>query len=529
MNRTKLRLQALMAFLPLATLVVLAACAPDQAGPPQEEPPVTGEPPVTDEPPVTKGNFMLPEGFQIEKVVDGLTYPTSVTWDDQGQMYVVEAGGGFLETPPPARLLRIEDGQAAEVVEFTDEDVQASVVGLTWHDGAFYITHRDPADRSGAVSQVTVDGSVTKILTGFMDSQSEHQINGIDVGPDGRMYVAVGPATNAGVVGIDIAPFVSRSPMVHPTPCQDIVLTGRNFQTPDFTTPDNPSDLAMTGAFVPFGTETQPGQTIPGSEKCGGAIFAFDPDNAEETLETYAWGFRNVIGFAWDAEGEMYAAVNGYDVRGSRPVQDEFDSTYRVQEGTWYGWPDFSAALEPVTDPKFEVPDELQAPVFVNGEMQGKDLGFVIDHEASGLTPPDPSLVTGLHEIASSPSLIDVAPESWGEFAGQVFVAEWGDLAPETNPLLKGPTGYRVSRIDPTTKQAMPFISNAKPGPASAQGKMGMALERPFDVKFGPDGAMYIVDYGVARVNPANVAEGEAPYEFPPETGVIWKVTRGQE
>jgi len=28
---------------------------------------------------------MLPEGFQIEKVVDGAAYPTSVTWDDQGR------------------------------------------------------------------------------------------------------------------------------------------------------------------------------------------------------------------------------------------------------------------------------------------------------------------------------------------------------------------------------------------------------------------------------------------------------------
>ncbi len=53
----------------------------------------------------------LPEDFQIEKVVDGLTYPTSIIWDDQGQMYVAEAGGQFLEEPPPARILRVEGGQ----------------------------------------------------------------------------------------------------------------------------------------------------------------------------------------------------------------------------------------------------------------------------------------------------------------------------------------------------------------------------------------------------------------------------------
>jgi len=59
-------------------------------------------------------------------------------------------------------------------------------------------------------------------------------------------------------------------------------------------------------------------------------------------------------------------------------------------------------------------------------------------------------------------------------------------------------------------------------------GAMGMGFERPFDVKFGPDGALYIVDYGTARVNPARVAQGQVPYEFPPQTGALWRVTRSQ-
>jgi uncharacterized protein (TIGR03437 family) len=36
---------------------------------------------------------------------------------------------------------------------------------------------------------------------------------------------------------------------------------------------------------------------------------------------------------------------------------------------------------------------------------------------------------------------------------------------------------------------------------------------------------MYIVDYGIARVNPARAAQGQVPYEFPPRTGSIWRVT----
>lgn len=470
--------------------------------------------------------ILLPPGYTIEKVVGGLTYPTSLTWDNLNQMYVVEAGGQFLEEPPPSRILRITPGAATEVVNLTALGVRDSAVGITWYQNAFYFTHR-AADRTGAVSRVTLDGTLTPLLSGIIDSQAEHQVNGIDVGPDGRIYFASGPATNAGVVGIDLAPFVMRSPNLRPTPCQNIVLTGRNYLTPDFRTAD-PSDTVLTGAFVPFGTPTTPGQVIPGTNKCGGAILVFDPASPETTLRPFAHGFRNVIGFAWNASGEMFAAVNGYDLRGSRPFNDKLDATYRVREGAWYGWPDFSAAFEPITDPKFDSPDALKAPRVVAGVPQGKTQDFVIDHMSSGLTRPDLALLYGRHPFNSSPSLIDVAPASWGPLSGQVFTAEWGDLTPPTNPLGEGPTGYRISRIDPGTGVAVPFVRNVMPGPASAQGAPGMGLERPFDVKFGPDGAMYIVDYGIARINPARAAQGQVPYEFPPFTGVIWKVTRTQ-
>ncbi len=473
------------------------------------------------------GVLVLPEGFQIEKVVDGLTYPTSVTWDDQGQMFVAEAGGQFLEEPAPSRIMRIKDGRATEFVNLFDLGETDPIGGMTWHEGAFYITHRSASDRSGAVSRVSPDGEITLLFDGFVDSQSEHPLSDIQPGPDGRLYIGTGPAANSAVVGLDIAPFVERSPLLHTTPCQDITLTGQNFQTPEFRTSDA-GDTTLTGAYVPFGTETTAGEVITGDVKCGGAVLAFDPnsEDPEATLDVFAWGLRNVIGVAWDEQGNMYAGINGYDVRGSRPVNDEYDATYKIQEGAWYGWPDYSAALEPLTDPKFDSPDSLQAPVVISGQPQEKRLGFVIDHEASGLTVADTSLVLGLHDFNSSPSKLAVAPASWGELAGQVFVAEWGDLSPNTNPLRDKPSGYQVVRVNPDTGEVTPFVRNAMPGPASRQGAPLEGMERPIDVKFGPDGAMYIVDYGIANINPARAAEGQVPYEFPPETGVVWKVTR---
>ncbi len=520
--------KVLLAWMVLTALTLLAACAP-AAAPSTEVPRVMPVPVTTPNAATTAdtttGVIVLPEGFQVEKVVDGLTYPTSITWDDQGRMYVAEAGGGFLPEPPPARILRIENGQATEVVNLNTEEIIPSVVGLTWHDGAFYFTHRAP-DYTGAVSRVTMDGQVELLFSGIIDAQTDHQPNDIRVGPDGRMYVAVGAAGNSGVMGSDMAPFIFRNPETHTTVCQDVVLTGQNFETPNFLTED-PSDTVRTGAFVPFGTETRPGQVIEGRTKCGGSILTFDPTNAEATLSVYAWGFRNIIGLAWNhTNGEMYAVENGYDAVPARPVADMHDTTYRVREGHWYGKPDFSAALQPLTNPLFWAPGELYAPVYVDGERLPSGLHFVIDHEASGLTPPDPSLVFGLHDVNSSPSLADVAPAGWGDLEGQLFVAEWGDLTWFTNALRNEPTGGRVVRINPETGQVEPFVRNLLPGPASDQEAMGQGLERPFDVKFGPDGAMYIVDYGVARVNLTRLKEDHFPAEFPPETGAIWRVTR---
>ena len=470
----------------------------------------------------------LPPGFQIQKIVGGLTYPTAIDWDAQGNMYVIEAGGQFLEEPPPARILLIQNGRATEVLNLTAAGVADSVAGFTIDRArnVAYITHRSArGDRTGAVSRITRDGTVTELFSGIIDSQAEHQVNDVRIGPDGRVYVASGPAGNSAVVGIDLAPFVNRSPNLRTTPCRDYVLTGQNFVTPDFRTLDQ-SDTVPTGAFVPFGTPTTPGQRIPGTNKCGGSILVFEPGNPEATLRAVADGFRNVIGLAWTPGGELLAAVNGYDVRGSRPINDQFDATYRVRAGEWYGYPDFSAALEPVTDPKFDSPDSLKAPVFVNGAPQGKAVSFLIDHAASGLRPPNRSLVLGLHEINSSPSQLDVAPASAGVYAGQVFVAEWGDLAPQTTPLRDGFAGFQISRIDSATGRAIPFVRNRQRGPASEQGATGQGIERPYGLRFGPDGAMYIVDYGIARVNPARAAQGQVPYEFPPFTGAVWRVSR---
>lgn len=471
----------------------------------------------------------LPKGYEIEKVVDQLTYPTSVTWDDRGNMYIAEAGGTFLdEEGASARILRVEaNGETTEVANL-DGKIYPAISGMIWHNGAFYITHRE-MDLSGAVSRVTMDGQITRVIGGIIDSKSDHQPNDIRVGRDGKMYVCVGTGGNSGFMDENMIPFVLKAPDGRPTPAKDIVLRGVNIQLPDFV---KGSGYVLTGAFVPFGTETYPGQIIKGHNKAGGTILVFDPENGEETVRPFAWGFRNIIGIAWNSEGELFASVNGYDNAPGRPINDTYDGTYRVREGEWYGWPDFTANFDPVTDAKYKPTASTVAPVFINGERHARELHFLIDHEASGLEQPDKSLILGLHEVNSSPSKPDVAPASWGKYADRLFVPEFGDMEWITNPTRDKPAGSRIVVLKTTgtgEHTLRPFVQNEQVGPGSTQGTPGQGIERPYDVKFGPDDAMYIVDFGSLRVNLNNIAKGKFPVQFDKGTGMLWRVRKISE
>ncbi|CAM4158587.1 hypothetical protein [Gillisia limnaea] len=141
------------------------------------------------------------------KLTEGLHLPSSLTWDDEGNLFVVEAGGGlFPEQLAPMRILQImPNGTQVEVVNLSDRGLKPSVVGIPWYNGWFYVTHRAD-DLTGDVSRVSKNGQVELLFKGIIDSQAEHQINDIKLGPDILMYVSVGPAGNAGVIEPSVAP-----------------------------------------------------------------------------------------------------------------------------------------------------------------------------------------------------------------------------------------------------------------------------------------------------------------------------------
>jgi glucose/arabinose dehydrogenase len=444
---------------------------------------------------VNAADVALPEGYRIEAVTTGLTFPTGVSFDAEGAVHVLEAGYSYGEVITTPRLLRLSADGAAQTVT---EGSNGPWNGLTFHDGAFFIA--GGTIEGGELLRVTPEGDTTVLLSG-LPSYGDHHSNSPAIGPDGMVYFGQGTATNSGVVGPDNADFgwLSRYPAFHDIPCQDITLRGVNYETENPLTAD-PSDRVVTGAFLPFGTPSEPGQVIRGEVPCNGAVLRVSPEGGEPEL--VAWGFRNPFGLAFSPDGELFVTDNLADVRGSRPVFGTGDLLWRVREGGWYGWPDHHAG-RPLDDAEHFTPPGQRTPDLLLAKAPGE--------------PELPVAILGVHSVNNG---FDFPPSPEFGFEGQAFIAQFGDMAPGVGKVL-APVGFKVVRVDVTTGVVEDFAINRDPrGPASLVG--GGGLERPVAARFSPDGtALYIVDFGVMVITP----QGPVPV---PGTGVLWRVTRTQ-
>jgi glucose/arabinose dehydrogenase len=441
----------------------------------------------------------LLDGYQIERAASGLTFPTGVAFDARETPFVLEAGYVYGEQFRRPRLLEVAAGGVREVVAGSEGDGPWN--GVDHADGAFFVAEGGTlrggrvlrlapasADRSGALK--------TTVLVDGLPSRGDHHTNG-PVVRDGWVYFGQGTATNAAVVGEDNASFgwLKRAPQFHDVPCKDVTLAGVNFES------SNPlgGGKASTGAYLPFGTASRPGQVIKGQNRCTGAILRVRTSGGEPEL--VAWGMRNPYGLAFDREGQLYATDNGYDVRGSRGVFGAPDLLWRVTPGGWHGWPDF-VGDRAVDDDFFQPPDRPRPQRVL---------------QAAPGVPPKPVAKLAVH---SSSDGIDVSRSEAFGFVGQLFIAQFGDQAPAVGKVW-APVGFKVIAVDPRNGEITDFAVNAGDGqgPASRLGHGG--LERPVAVRFSPDGrSLYVVDFGVLRMDDTGKSHAQ------PGTGVLWKITR---
>ena len=223
--------------------------------------------------------------IRLQLVAEGFSFPTSLTFDASGIMYVAEAGLPFGGAAPGGRIWRIEPGGERALLL---DGLRPPVNGLLSHEGSLYISE---GGHPGRISRLDAGGKVTVLLDNLPGPGNYHT-NMAVFGPDGKLYFSQGSMTNTGIVGLDAYElgWLRRLPHAHDIPGLDIVLTGVTAETENPLSQE-PGARAVTGAFAQFGSSNPPGQRIPAALPCTAAVMRCNPDGSG--LELVAWGIRN--------------------------------------------------------------------------------------------------------------------------------------------------------------------------------------------------------------------------------------------
>ncbi len=385
----------------------------------------------------------------FESVVADLNFPTGLAFDDEGALFVSESGLPFGGAPRGGRVWRIAEGRR----ELLLDGLRPPVNSVTHHEGTLYVTEAGHPSRILRLDLAS--GRSETVLEGF-PGPGNYQTNMVAVGPDGKLYFSQGAMTNTGVIGLDAYDlgWLKLLPHACDVPGIEIALRHAEFATDDPR--EGGTGHSVTGPFADFGTVHPEGMRVPAQLPCSSAVMRCDPDG--QHLELVAWGLRNAFGLLFLRDGRLLATDQGADDRGSRPVGNVPELLYEVREGRWYGWPDFVGGV-PICDPRF-APQDGAAPEFV-----------LANHEE--LPPPERPLAEFTTHVAATK--LDEAPD------GRIAIAMFGDEVPMTAP--SGPrVGRNLAIVDPATWEAT-FLPT--PG-----------LHRPLDVRFGPDGRLYVLDFG---------------------------------
>ena len=521
--------------------------------------------------PGTGKDIVVPPGFKVSVFAQGLNFPVGIAFTgnkNNFQVYVLESGHGlpsrcndetspvvggqFSPTNPFTPDILVFNQNGAQIPGALAKPTAAGVgllphgpsVGIAFekgfHGGRLFVTDSNQAIRSpGAQNNssriVIVDpnsGAVTPFIVGL--PTGDHPAEQMEF-KDGWIYWSQGSTTNSGVVGRDNGGGVNQQDI----PCQNITLSTNVFDS---------GGGVKTSGYSPFG-EQNPGGTVKaftgatGKGICDGAILRakLHVGDPKSTIEPVSWGYRNPYGLRFapndhPLKGGLLVSENGEDERGARPVNNSPDRLALAQQNPdgspdYHGWPDrfgFLASTQAVFNPVGGPGDDN--PIAVVGKPVQPVLAF----------PPQPITAPIALEPADVAVVgLDFAPDS---FVGGVVKKGAALISRE------GDFGFSKANGTPEAGHDIELVNFSRPGePLQIQqsdfafnntndqaftdnGVQG--INRPTDLKFGPDGCAYLVDYGAVRdfgqSDPATKFVGAAngPLVQIPGTGTIWKICR---
>jgi hypothetical protein len=512
-------------------------------------------------------DIIVPAGFTVSVFAKDLNFPVGIAFlgnSHKFDVYVLESGHGlpsicndettvvggtFSATNPFTPDILVFDQSGTKIRGPLAKPTAAGgglaphgpSIGIAFENGfqggTLFVTDsnqaiRTPGAQNNSSRIVMVNpstGTVTPFITGL--PTGDHPAEQMAF-RDGWIYWSQGSTTNSGVVGRDNGGGANQ----HDIACQDIVLSNNVFDS---------GGGVKTSGYSDFG-HPRPGAHVPAHEgrsdgACDGAILRarLNSKNPQSTIEPFSWGYRNPYGlrFAPDdhaLKGGLFVSENGEDERGARPTNNSPDRLQLAQQNRdgspdYHGWPDrfgFLDSTQAVFNPVGGPGDDNPAAVV------GKPVQSVLAF------PPQPPVAPLALEPADVAVVgLDFVPDSFvgGPVKqGAALVSREGDFG-----FSKGngtpEAGHDVELVnfsrpgEPLQLKLSRFAFNTTGDQAfTDDGVRG--INRPTDLKFGPDGCAYLVDYGAVRdfgqSDPATkfVTPADAPLVQIPGTGVIWKI-----
>ncbi len=432
---------------------------------------------------VDHGEAPPSSNFQKVSLVSEVTQPMQLTVAEDGRVFFIERTGG-LRIWKPDTGTTVTAG-AVNVDTRGESGLQGVALDPDFEtNGWVYLYYSSIETQSKLLSRFHVDGDTLDVesevvlleLPTTYPPRPSHVGGSIEFGPDGNLYLSTGddtqPYESDGYTPIDERPGRAEFDAQRSSGNTND-LRGKILRI-------TPTDTAAGGYSIPEGN-------------------LFAPGTERTRPEIYGMGFRNPFRMAIHPEtGDILLADYGPDARTANPLRgpEGYVEWQVVREPGNYGWPYCHGPNLPYVDYDFATGTsgatfDCAAPVNDSPNNTGLTqlppvIAPDIAYSATSSDPDWPELGTGGAPMAGPVYQYDAALDSDIKFPeyydDQAFFYEWGKhfIANMT-----------LDETDLSPTHIEKFMPEA-------------TFNAPMDMVFGPDGAMYLAEWGrgFGRNNP---------------------------